>query len=152
MSIARSRAAFLDEHATIVEDVPYHFGPPRFACRREPPPAGLRLVVVSNRSAVAHGYSNEEPLLLMRTAATLDIDLARSSFIGDILNDVETGRRAACRTVLLDNGYKTEWVFSMGHRPHLVARDHDEAARLILAAEATTPAGAGEPALVGGET
>ena len=29
--------------------------------------------------------------------------------IGDILDDVEAGRRAGCRTVLLDVGNETEW-------------------------------------------
>ena len=29
--------------------------------------------------------------------------------VGDILDDVEAGRRAGCRTVLLDNGNETEW-------------------------------------------
>jgi len=35
------------------------------------------------------------------------IDLAQSWFIGDILNDVEAGCRAGCRTILIDNGNET---------------------------------------------
>ncbi len=38
------------------------------------------------------------------------LDLARSWFIGDILDDVEAGNRAGCRTILLDNGHETEWI------------------------------------------
>jgi phosphoglycolate phosphatase-like HAD superfamily hydrolase len=53
--------------------------------------------------------------------------------VGDILNDVEAGRRAGCRTVLLDNGHETEWVLSDLRRPDHVAPDLAAAARIILA-------------------
>ena len=49
------------------------------------------------------------PGLLRRAAAEHDIDLAGSWFVGDILHDVEAGRRAGCRTILIDNGNETEW-------------------------------------------
>lgn len=49
------------------------------------------------------------PGLLLRAAATFGIDLARSWMIGDILDDVEAGRRAGCRTILLDRGNETLW-------------------------------------------
>jgi hypothetical protein len=91
------------------------------------------------------------PGLLMRAAASRDIDLARSRFIGVILNHVETRHGAGCRTVLLDNGSETEGVLSVVRRAPPVARNLDEAAWLTLAVEATTPAGTVEPAPVGGE-
>lgn len=74
------------------------------------------------------------PGLLRRAAAELGLDLARSWMIGDILNDVEAGRRAGCRTVLLDNGNETEWVLTPGRRPHLSAATLAEAAERILGA------------------
>jgi D-glycero-D-manno-heptose 1,7-bisphosphate phosphatase len=46
---------------------------------------------------------------------------------------VEAGRRAGCRSVLLDVGHETEWVRSPLRTPHHVARDLLEAARLIVA-------------------
>jgi D-glycero-D-manno-heptose 1,7-bisphosphate phosphatase len=74
-----------------------------------------------------------EPGLLTAAAAEHGIDLFRSWFIGDILDDVEAGRRAGCRTVLIDNGNETEWKPGPLRMPHLVARDLSEAAELIIA-------------------
>jgi histidinol-phosphate phosphatase family protein len=80
------------------------------------------------------------PGMLRRAAAELGLDLAESWMVGDILDDIEAGRRAGCRTVLVDNGNETEWRRGPRRRPHHVARDLAEAARLILAA---TPAAIG---------
>ena len=72
--------------------------------------------------------------LLLRAAYRHGIDLARSWMVGDILDDVEAGRRAGCRTVLVDNGNETEWQRGPLRKPHVVARDLGEAARAILQA------------------
>src|SRR5690606_30817673 len=45
-----------------------------------------------------------EPGMLVRAACERGIDLGRSWFVGDILDDVEAGNRAGCRTVLVDIG------------------------------------------------
>jgi D-glycero-D-manno-heptose 1,7-bisphosphate phosphatase len=76
-----------------------------------------------------------EPGLLRRAAAELGIDLGRSWMVGDILNDVEAGRRAGCRTVLIDNGNETEWVPGPNRQPHHTVRDLAEAARVIVQGE-----------------
>jgi len=73
------------------------------------------------------------PGLLRQAARALQIDLARSWMVGDILNDVEAGRRAGCRTVLLDVGHETEWLRTPLRTPHHCARDLLEAARTIVA-------------------
>ncbi|HEY8427204.1 MAG TPA: HAD hydrolase-like protein, partial [Sandaracinaceae bacterium] len=52
---------------------------------------------------------------------------------GDILDDIEAGRRARCRTILVDAGNETEWRMSRMRLPHHVAADLDEAAELIVA-------------------
>ncbi len=75
------------------------------------------------------------PGLLQRAAVEHDIDLQRSWFVGDILDDVEAGRRAGCHTILIDNGNETEWVCDPGN-PQLRTPDHivpdlDVAARII---------------------
>lgn len=54
--------------------------------------------------SVACDCRKPAPGLLLRAAAELDIDLAASWFVGDILDDVEAGNRAGCRTVLVDLG------------------------------------------------
>ena len=45
-----------------------------------------------------------QPGMLFRAALELDLDLEHSWFVGDILDDVEAGNRANCRTVLVDLG------------------------------------------------
>ena len=52
--------------------------------------------------------------------------------IGDILNDVEAGASAGCRTVLINNGNETEWIYSRKRVPDLIAGNLSEAARYIL--------------------
>jgi D-glycero-D-manno-heptose 1,7-bisphosphate phosphatase len=73
------------------------------------------------------------PGLLLRAARELGIDLHRSWCVGDILHDVEAGRRAGCRTVLLCTGHETEWHLGPRRVPHAIARDFDEAVAVILA-------------------
>jgi len=75
------------------------------------------------------------PGLLLRAAAQHAIDLRASWFIGDILNDVEAGRRAGCRTILLDNGHESEWQLSPIRTPHITVADWATAASAILATE-----------------
>jgi len=72
-----------------------------------------------------------EPGLILRAAHELGIDCRRSWLIGDVLNDIEAGRRAACRTVLLNNGNETEWLLAPGRLPHHVATDLAQAALAI---------------------
>jgi len=45
-----------------------------------------------------------KPGLILQAAKEYDIDLSGSWMIGDILNDVEAGNTAGCKTILLDNG------------------------------------------------
>jgi histidinol phosphatase-like enzyme len=71
------------------------------------------------------------PGLILAAAREHGIALEESWFIGDILDDVEAGRRAGCRTALIDNGNETEWKRSLLRWPDLVAGDMAETARLI---------------------
>lgn len=74
------------------------------------------------------------PGLLQRAAAEHGIDLARSWMVGDILDDVEAGRRAGCRAVLLDVGNETVWHRTPQREPHHRCADLNAAASLITAA------------------
>ncbi|MES2354881.1 MAG: HAD family hydrolase [Pseudomonadota bacterium] len=69
--------------------------------------------------------------MLYAAAREHDIDLDQSWMIGDILNDVEAGRRAGCRTILVDNGNETEWLLTGWRMPHLIAHDLRMAANVI---------------------
>ena len=75
------------------------------------------------------------PGLLVRAAYRRGVNLSRCWMIGDILDDVEAGRRAGCRTVLVDTGGETEWATGRWRTPHHVARDLGEAAALIVRAD-----------------
>ena len=71
------------------------------------------------------------PGLLLQAARAHNLDLAGSWMVGDILDDVEAGRRAGCRTVLLDVGNETEWRTTPLRQPHFRAPTLLAAARLI---------------------
>lgn len=73
-----------------------------------------------------------EPGMLIKAAEELGIDLNRSWMIGDILNDVEAGNRAGCKTVLIDNGNETEWLTGDYREPALICKTINEAATKIL--------------------
>ena len=77
------------------------------------------------------------PGMLYRAANEHGIDLTHSWMIGDILNDVEAGRRAGCRTVLIDNGNETEWKLSAQRTPLLTASDLYMAAGMIAVYDET---------------
>ncbi|WP_370637384.1 D-glycero-alpha-D-manno-heptose-1,7-bisphosphate 7-phosphatase [Cupriavidus sp. AU9028] len=72
------------------------------------------------------------PGLLRQAAALMQFDLRQSWMIGDILNDVEAGKRAGCHTILVDCGNETEWVPGPLRKPDHVVRDLDEAAAIVI--------------------
>ena len=76
------------------------------------------------------------PGLLRRAAEEHGIDLAQSWMIGDILDDIEAGRRAGCRTVLLDVGNETVWRRTPLREPHHRCADLLAAAQTIVAQHA----------------
>lgn len=75
-----------------------------------------------------------EPGMLLLAAEQMNIDLASSWMIGDILNDVEAGNRAGCKSILVDNGNETEWEEGPMRTPEYIAKDFAGAARYILSA------------------
>ncbi len=79
-----------------------------------------------------------QPGMLLRAAKDLELDLRCSWFVGDILDDIEAGNRAGCRTVLVDLG--TERLpESQVRRPKFIARDTLHALRIISATEHLGP-------------
>lgn len=73
-----------------------------------------------------------KPGLFFRAAKEMDIDLSESWMIGDILNDVEAGKRSNCKTILLDNGNETEWVSNSKRIPDFIVNHWKAAAEIIL--------------------
>lgn len=83
--------------------------------------------------AVSCRCRKPEPGLILQAAREQRADPTRSWMVGDILDDIEAGRRAGCRTALICNGNETEWNFSARRSPDLVAADFAEAAyRIVL--------------------
>ena len=86
----------------------------------------------ASHGVAACGCRKPAPGMLQRAADEHDIDLARSWMVGDILDDVQAGRRAGCRTVMLDVGHETEWRLAGDRLPHFGVADLGEAADVIL--------------------
>ncbi len=74
------------------------------------------------------------PGMLLRAAADLNIDLARSWMVGNSGRDIETGRRGGCRTILLDRTGGADGAHPAN--PSHVVHTLDEAADLIAHAGA----------------
>lgn len=73
-----------------------------------------------------------KPGMLFEGALRWNIHLNSSWMIGDILNDVEAGNRAGCKSILIDNGGETEWQTGVYRTPDYVAKNILEAADYIL--------------------
>ncbi len=73
-----------------------------------------------------------KPGMIFQAADDLDIDLARSWMIGDILHDVEAGHRAGCRSILIDNGNETVWELTEDRTPDFTAENFEQAASYIV--------------------
>ena len=87
------------------------------------------------RYAVSCACRKPEPGLILRAAREHGVDPSRSWMVGDILHDVEAGRRAGCKTVLIHNGHETEWKLSPLRWPDYLAENMIQAAQSILLAE-----------------
>lgn len=68
------------------------------------------------------------PGMLLRAAGELDLDLARSFMIGDKASDIEAGKRAGCRTILLT----ANSVPALDPTPDYITADWSEVVRYIL--------------------
>ena len=80
-----------------------------------------------------------QPGMLLQAAADLEIDLQNSWFVGDILDDIEAGNRAGCRTILVDLGTEQAPAQPLRH-PNFVARDTLHALRIVAAIKQLGPA------------
>lgn len=75
------------------------------------------------------------PGMLYKAAEEHHIDLAESWMVGDILNDIEAGNRAGCRSLLIDDGGETEWIKDNEYRePEQVFHNLADAAQYITTA------------------
>jgi len=78
------------------------------------------------------------PGLLLQAAEDLNLTLNHSWMIGDILADIEAGKRVGCRTILVDldtEPLPVSWIQS----PDYVARSTVHALQVVLAVEGLGP-------------
>jgi D-glycero-D-manno-heptose 1,7-bisphosphate phosphatase len=76
------------------------------------------------------------PGMLLQAALDFDLDLGRCFMVGDKLDDIEAGKRAGCRTLLVRTGCGGESESRLdagGPRPDAVVDDLAAAARAIAA-------------------
>ncbi len=71
-----------------------------------------------------------KPGLLLQAAREMDIDLARSYMVGDMLKDVEAGKKAGARGILVCTGYGSNIVRT--DMPAFIAADILAAVQWIL--------------------
>ncbi len=76
-----------------------------------------------------------KPGLLLRAASDHQIDLGASWMIGDILDDIQAGKSAGCKTILLDNGHESEWGLTPDRRPDFLVKDLLEAVDALVAVD-----------------
>ena len=79
------------------------------------------------------GCRKPEPGLLLKAAREHDIDLSQSWMIGDRETDIEAGKRAGCRTILIGSALASGTLKGMG--PDLVAKSLAEAVDKLLGRE-----------------
>ncbi len=78
-----------------------------------------------------HPWRKPHPGMLLQAAKDMDLDLSRCWMIGDQGRDIEAGRAAGCRTVLItENGLLTDSA-----RPTCSASGFQEAVRTVLDSE-----------------
>ena len=75
------------------------------------------------------------PGLLQRAARTLGVDAARCWMVGDILDDIEAGRTAGCRTILVADAAEIQLDADRSRTPHYVVPNLRAAAHVITVAE-----------------
>ena len=73
-----------------------------------------------------------KPGMILQAAKDFHVNLSSSFMIGDILNDVEAGKRAGCKGILLDNGNETEWILNEQRTPDKIVKNFKEAAEWIV--------------------
>jgi histidinol-phosphate phosphatase family protein len=87
--------------------------------------------------AIACECRKPQPGLLRQAAQRHGLALAASWMIGDILDDVEAGKRAGCRAVLVDRGGETQWRRGPLRTPDAIVPRFDQAADFVVHANRT---------------
>ncbi|MCL5411149.1 MAG: HAD family hydrolase [Patescibacteria group bacterium] len=72
-----------------------------------------------------------KPGMILEAREKYQLDLKNSWVIGDVLDDVEAGKRAGCRTIFLDAGNEREWRKGKFRQPDYKAKNLTKAVEII---------------------
>ncbi|MBI3011635.1 MAG: HAD family hydrolase [Candidatus Omnitrophica bacterium] len=86
--------------------------------------------VCYHREEDACACRKPKPGMLRDAARDWDVDLSRSIMVGDRWRDIEAGKAAGCRTILV----RSPWAEQQAQAPDAVVASLHEASRLILSA------------------
>jgi D-glycero-D-manno-heptose 1,7-bisphosphate phosphatase len=92
----------------------------------------LRVYHCPHQTADGCSCRKPDPGLILRAAADFSIDLPKTFFIGDSLRDMEAGRRAGTRTILIDTGPGADSSRTRFERGEFRADDLLDAARIVI--------------------
>lgn len=90
--------------------------------------------VVADYAKVCH-CRKPAPGMILQAADDFNIDLSQSWMIGDILNDIEAGNNAGCKTILINNGNETEWITTEERTPDFTVHNIKEAVEKIFSTQ-----------------
>src|SRR5690606_11354834 len=90
--------------------------------------------VVADYAKVCH-CRKPAPGMILQAVDDFDIDLSQSWMIGDILNDIEAGNNAGCKTILINNGNETEWITMEKRTPDFTVHNIKEAVEKIFSTQ-----------------
>ena len=78
-----------------------------------------------------------KPGMLLQAAKDLDIELKNSYIVGDTLSDIEAGKAAGCKTILVANPRLDliKIIKERGCDPDYIAKDLEDAINIILSLE-----------------
>jgi D-glycero-D-manno-heptose 1,7-bisphosphate phosphatase len=82
--------------------------------------------------AIDCGCRKPKPGMIIQAAKEHYIHLPASWIIGDILNDVEAGNVAGCKSILINNGNETEWFLNEIRMADHIVKNMRDAVRKIL--------------------
>jgi histidinol-phosphate phosphatase family protein len=73
------------------------------------------------------------PKMVLQATSDLNIDLSQSYVVGDSAMDIEMGKRAKCKTILIKPGANAGKAIDCSYKPDYIASSVIVAAQLIIA-------------------
>lgn len=67
------------------------------------------------------------PGLFIKATKELGINLTESWMIGDVLEDIEAGKKAGCKTVLVNESDGNKWKFNKFNTPDYIVKNFNQA-------------------------